>query len=230
MYDRNAGQDMLLREKEIVRMISQFSEARLKFIVVGGYAVATYKHRFSVDLDVIVLERDIKKFEMLLRKNDYSLAYLKNLSLFYGEKFKRFEKKITGFPVDVDLLINVLLSRTTNASWSFDYVLKHSEKSTFGSVDFIRPSRELLIAMKLHSGRFSDVRDVVAMIENSDLNAVKKHALRGDKSKLNVVLKKGTDFLNSKNFPDSFKGIFGAASYKEEAIKKSRELFSKMIK
>lgn len=230
MFKIKAEESLLFREREILRMISTFSEANLRFIVVGGYAVATSKHRFSVDLDIVIAEKESKKFESLLRRNNYSLAYSKELGLIYEEKFKRFEKSVKGFPVNTDLLINGLVSRATDASWGFDYIMRESDSGGIDGIEFLVPCRELLIAMKIHSGRFSDIRDIVALVENSDFELIKKHAARGDKSKLKGILKKEINFLDSPNFPDSFKGVFGARFYKEESIKNTKELFKNMVK
>jgi len=48
-------------------------------------------------------------------KEVYSLNYEKEIALLYGENFKRFMKKIGGLPVDIDLLIEGLSSRSTNS-------------------------------------------------------------------------------------------------------------------
>ena len=110
-----------------------FKENNLKFIVIGGYAVSTYKKRFSVDLDVVIKEDDLIKFEELLLKEGFTISYEKEIALLYGENFKRFRKKMNDLPVDVDLLINGLVSRTTDATWSFENIDKKSQKRKFCS-------------------------------------------------------------------------------------------------
>src|SRR3989344_988480 len=155
----NSKIGLLEREKEVLRLIELFKENNLKFIVIGGYAVSTYKKRFSVDLDVVIKEDDLIKFEELLLKEGFSIGYEKEISLLYGENFKRFRKKMNNLPVDVDLLINGLVSRTTDATWSFENIDKNSQKRKLDNLEFLTPSRELLISMKMHSGRLSDVRD-----------------------------------------------------------------------
>lgn len=230
MFKIKAEESLLFREREILRMISRFSESDLKFVVVGGYAVATSRHRFSVDLDIVIAERECNGFEAILTGNGYSLTYSRELALMYGEKFKRFEKNVKGFPVNMDLLINGLVSRTTDASWGFDYITKESSKRCLNGAEFLTPSRELLIAMKIHSGRFSDIRDIVALIEDSDFGAIKRHTVRGDKAKLKKIINRGIVFLDNPNFPDSFRGVFGVQAYKNELVQRAKNYMAKLKK
>ena len=69
MKIKNSRDGLLEREKEVLRLIGLFNENHLKFIVVGGYAVSTYKKRFSIDLDAVILEEDLSKFDELLSKS-----------------------------------------------------------------------------------------------------------------------------------------------------------------
>lgn len=59
---------LLEREQEVMRIINLFLHKKLDFVVVGGYAISTYKKRFSIDLDIVVSENDMKKFEKVLEK------------------------------------------------------------------------------------------------------------------------------------------------------------------
>ena len=139
----NSKIGLLEREKEVIRLIGLFIENRFKFIVVGGYAISTYKKRFSIDLDVVIKESDISKFEELLLEEGYSTCYEKEITLLYGENFKRLRKKMNNLPVDVDLLINGLVSRTTDATWSFENIEKNSQKRRLDNLEFLTPVREL---------------------------------------------------------------------------------------
>lgn len=209
---------MLSRENEIIRLIKLFSDSKLDFIVVGGYAVSVHKKRFSIDLDVVVKESDAGKFEALLEKEGFAAGYSKEISTVYCEKFKRLEKKIGKLSVSVDLLINGVVCRLTDASWSYDLLLENSTKSGLQGAEFLAPSKELLIAMKIHSGRFSDVRDIVALYENTDRGLILKYSRRGDIKKLKAALQKEIKFMQGPNFKDSFKGVFGFHVYKEQDI------------
>ncbi len=209
---------ILSRENEIIRLINMFSDSKLSFIVVGGYAVSVYKKRFSIDLDIVVKEADVSSFEDLLQTNGFSTVYNKEISKIYGEKFKRLEKKIDKLSVSVDLMINGLVCRLTNASWSYDLLYKNSIKSTMQGAKFLTPSKELLIAMKIHSGRFSDVRDIAMLYENTNQNLIMKYTKRGDIDKLKAALRKEINFIQGPNFKDSLKGVFGFHVYKEQYI------------
>src|SRR3989344_9369780 len=119
---------LLEREQEIMKILNLLLEKEFDFIVVGGYAISTYKKRFSIDLDVVVKAEDLEKFEKILQKEGYVLHYEKEIALMYGENFKRFMKKLNNLPVNIDLLINGLVSRTTDATWGLDYVKRNSIK------------------------------------------------------------------------------------------------------
>lgn len=219
---------LLEREQEIMKMLFLLLEKKIDFIIVGGYAVSTYKKRFSIDLDLVIKEDVLEDLEKMLKKEGYVLHYEKVIALLYGENFKRFMKKIKNLPVDIDLLINGLVSRTTDVTWGFDYIKKHSEKRKLDSLEFLTPEKELLIAMKLHSGRLSDIRDVVALMPCSK-EIVKRHLLKGNLKKLKQSLMKHLSFLEKPQFGDSFKGIFGPQAYKEEEVQLAKELIKDLI-
>lgn len=225
----NSREGLLLREREIIRILYILTDKNLDFVIVGGYAIATYKKRFSVDLDIIVKEEDLSKFESILGKEKYHLEYDKDLELVYGEKFKRFGKKIKGFKVNVDLLINGLLSRTTDASWSFSYIKKHSSFRELDNLRFLTPERELLIAMKLHSGRLSDIRDVVALMPYNKEKVI-MHCSKGKIEKLKKNIKRLKIFLEKPQFDDSFKGIFGIHVYVKDDVEETKRLINMILR
>ena len=225
----NSRDSLLEREQEIMNILNLFLGKRLDFVIVGGYAVSTYKKRFSIDLDVIVKEKDLEKFEEILKKKGYVLHYEKEISLLYGENFKRFIKKIKNLPVDIDLLINGLVSRTTNAIWGLDYIWRNSIKGKLNGSEFLIPEKELLIAMKFHSGRLSDIRDIVALMPCNE-EKLKQHLLNGDIKKLKQSIRKQASFLNKPQFGDSFKGIFGPFLYNEKDTKGAKKLIKNLLK
>ena len=228
MKNKNSREGLLEREKEILRLIELFKENSLRFIVVGGYAVSTYKKRFSIYLDVVILGEDFLKFEKLLFNERYSISYEKEIALLYGENFKRFMKKMNNLPVDVDLLINGLVSRTTDSTWSFENINKNSIKRKLDTIDFLTPIKELLISMKMHSGRLSDTRDIVALMP-CDKNKLKEFLLRGNLNNLKNSIRKQVSFLEKPQFDDSFKGIFGIHVYNKKDVESAKKLFNELL-
>lgn len=224
----NAREKLLEREKEIIRLLNVFLDKNREFIVVGGYAISTFKKRFSIDLDLIVKEKDLEEFEKILIKEKYSLSYDKEIELLYGEKFKRFAKKIKNLDVNVDLFINGLISRTTDATWSFDYIKKYSDERELDSLKFLTPERELLIAMKFHSGRLSDIRDVIALMP-CDEKKLKLHLFKGSAEKLKENIRRQKSLIEKPQFDDSFKGIFGVYSYNENNVKETKILIGRLL-
>ena len=82
-------EEFINRENEIFDILQKFVDAGLDFIVVGDYAVSAYKHRFSVDADVVTKEEE--RFADLLKKNGFVKTISKELA--YPLKFIRYEKR-----------------------------------------------------------------------------------------------------------------------------------------
>ncbi len=225
----NSRVGLLEREQEVMKILNLFLDKKLDFVVVGGYAISTYKKRFSIDLDVVIKDEDLKTFEKILEKEGYALHYEKEIALMYGENFKRFMKKMNNLPVDVDLLINGLVSRTTDATWSYEIINKNSQKRKLDNLEFLTPIRELLISMKMHSGRLSDIRDIVALMP-CDKNKLREFLLRGKLDNLKASIKKQALFIEKSQFDDSFKGIFGIQAYNPKEVESAKKLFTDLLK
>ena len=76
------------------------------------------------------------------------------------------------------------------------------------SVQVRVPTEELLVAVKLHSGRLTDARDIVALIQDAELKKVEEHIDRGDQEKLKQGLENIEQTVSDSDFEDSFKGVF----------------------
>ena len=213
------------RENKVLRLIKEFFDRRLDFIVVGGYAVSGLaRHRFSVDLDIIIRKEDVKKFERILRERGFE----KNLEragfdeIYCGE-FVNYMKRINDLPVTVDLLVGSLVCRNTNASWSFDYVRRYSVITNIAGIELSAiarvPEKELLIAFKIHSGRKADVRDIVVLMKDADIERIAKHLKRGDLNLLKVQIDNIIEMLRDVRLVDSLKGVFAIKSDVSKQIK-----------
>ena len=159
------------RENEILKTIRAFADAGLDFIVVSGYAVSGLgRHRFSVDLDVVIDEKDLDAFAKILEERGFERNIERaGFDEVYGGRFVSYVKRIDGLPVTADLLVGSLVCRATGASWSYEYIRRHSIATEVSGIELSAkcrvPEKELLIALKIHSGRRADLRDVVVLIE-----------------------------------------------------------------
>ena len=206
--------------------ILKFIDSNLDFIIVGGYAVSAFKHRFSVDADIVIKSENLANFEDILKKQDFKKTIAKQLENNYSSKFIRYEKE----QASVDILIDALASRTTNASFSYELIFNNTikkkiigiEKEVIAKI----PIKELLIATKLHSGRLTDFRDIAALAKDTDLGLIKKFLFIGNLKVLRENLSKLHRIVNDKNFIDSFKGVFVEKKFDIdfEQIKKISEL------
>ncbi len=200
--------NLIEKENAIFEILQKFIGLNLDFVLVGGYAVSAFKHRFSVDADIVVQSENLDKFESVLRKEKFKKSYEKNLENIYSSRFVRYEKDATS----VDILVDALASRTTNASFSYKLLFDNSvnrkiigiEKEIITKV----PVKELLIVMKIHSGRLTDFRDIAALAKDTNLDIIKKFLFIGDLKSLQSNLDKLQKIVKEKNFIDAFKGVF----------------------
>ena len=201
-------EELIKKENYIFEILKKFIDANLSFIVVGGYAVSAFKHRFSVDADIVIKSEALLNFENALEKAGFKKTIIKSLENAYSSKFIRYEKE----QASVDILIDALASRTTNALFSYNVLFENSIKKRITGIEkeiIARiPVKELLIVMKIHSGRLTDFRDIAALAKDSNLELIKKYLFIGNLKELNKNLSRLNKVVNDKNFVDSFKGVF----------------------
>lgn len=208
--------DLVKRENQIFNVLNEFVKNNLRFIIVGGYAVSAYKHRFSIDADIIVKREDLEKFKEILNKNKFNKTISKELEHVYASEFQRFETKDKPAS-SIDILIDGIGSRTTDASFSIEQIEKYSkkrkiigmEKEVIANV----PDKEIIIALKIHSGRLTDFRDIVALCQNINLETIKEYTKIGNQKILTGNINKLLDLIEKKEFIDGFKGIFQEKKY-----------------
>jgi len=206
--------EFVKRENEIFLTLNRFVEEELDFVVVGGYAVSGLgKHRFSVDCDVVISKNEMGKTEELLQRIGFERNVEKTgFDETYAGEFLSYKKKVGELPVTFDLLVGSLVCRTTGAAWSFDYIKKFSVQVAIAGIETVAncriPEKELMIAFKIHSARRTDVRDIIMMIENADLDKVLTHLNRGKTELLKTQVSNIMEMLNDVKLINSLKGVF----------------------
>lgn len=141
----------------------------------------------------------------------------------YNREVELFERtEGLPHPVGVDILVNGLGCRQTEAEWSFDYLRKHSTPTTISGGSRSTTARaadgEVLVAAKLHSGRKTDLADVLAAIPSIDLDEVERHLHRGTPEALQSQLSEAQAFIEAGGLDHRFKSMFGQSSVSAEDI------------
>lgn len=217
------------RENEILKTIRSLVDTGLDFIVVGGYAVsALARHRFSVDCDIVISKDSVNEFEELLTGEGFEKHIERSgFDDVYGGEFLSYRKDVAGLPVTVDVLVNTLVCRATGAAWRFEYIKKYSTEANIpgleSSVRCKVPEKELLVAFKIHSGRRADVRDIVMLRENSELEKVSNHLRRGNIEALKEQLETILNALKDDGFINSLKGVFTLTVDVERLIESTKK-------
>lgn len=221
--------EFVKRENEILRVLKRLTENILDFIVVGGYAVSGLaKHRFSVDCDIVVPNRELKKLVEVLTEEGFEKHISKTgFDEIYAGEFVSYRKEVNGLPITIDLLVKSLVCRATEAAWSFDYVKKNSVETNIAgietSVTARIPEKELLIAFKVHSARRADIRDIVMLREDVNLKKVLKHIRKGKEEALKEQIQRIIEALKDPNLVDSLKGVFTLSTDVKKQIENTRK-------
>src|SRR3989338_1862626 len=215
------------RENEIFDVLDSLNKSELRYVLVGGYAVSAYMRRFSVDVDVCIDKKDLASFQNILKTKHFALSKRKALEDIYKGHFECYIKK-AKLPVTVDLMIGSVASRQTNASISFSQLYDNStvvkitgvEKTISARI----PAKESLIALKIHSARLTDARDIVALCHRIDFELVAKYVNIGNYNEVHNNLNKLIIAFKSDNFKDAFKGVFSIEKLPKGNIENSIKL------
>jgi hypothetical protein len=222
-------EDLGSRESEIIRTLSSLPEG---FFVIGGYATSALSiHRFSVDCDIVISGKDAKKFiDHLVERGYKKEKAAKDFDEAYKSEVEIYAKKVKGARVSIDLFIKGLTSRGTEASWSYEYIRDNSTEAIVAGADnstgVMTPRKELLMAMKIHSGRDVDMRDIVMLSERVDWSAVTKHADRGKRDALTKQLTNMIGRMDDEQFAQSLRATFSIRRSVDPLIARCRRNLS----
>lgn len=222
------------RSQALIDLLEALNENELEYVLVGGYAVSAFNTRFSTDLDIVAAPDDKDEFVAFLEAHGFERIASHEKDWSRTIEVVEYEKRLAPRqPIGFDLLVNGLGCRQTEAQWSFDYLLRHSDerdvsgartRTTAPVVD-----GSLLVAAKLHSGRETDLRDVLAVAETIDLDAVTPHLMRGDEQALRSQLERGLEILESEELRHGFRSDFGASTVSEGTIRAVRDYIADRV-
>lgn len=214
------------RSEALIQLLREFVETDIEFVLVGGYATSQFQTRFSTDLDLVIAPEDYDAAVTFLEARDFERTATFEVppnQTSYRREIELFERSADlPHPVCVDLLVNGLGCRQTEAEWSFDYLRDHSTERPIsgGSTSTTAPTvdGEVLVAAKLHSARKTDLVDVLAAVPEIDFEAVETHLLRGDPEALRTQLADAQEFIEEGGLDHRFKSMFGTSSASVEDI------------
>ncbi|MCD2200640.1 MULTISPECIES: nucleotidyltransferase family protein [Halobacteriales] len=214
------------RSDALIQVLDELEQSNIGFVLVGGYAISQFETRFSTDLDLVIAPDDYKDVVAFLEQHGFERTTEFEVpaeETIYNREIDCFERtEGLPHPVGVDILVNGLGCRQTEAEWSFDYLCTHSSPTTISGGTRSTTARaadgEVLVAAKLHSGRKTDLADVLAAIPSIDLDLVETHLHRGDADALREQLSDAQAFIEEGGLDHRFKSLFGQSSASAEDI------------
>ena len=225
---------ILERERLCIELLGKLPK---RLVLVGGYATSSFDFpRFSVDLDLVIREKDVQRFKELLEKEYFKLTLeFGDFITFYKGRIMRFEKRVDDLPMSVDLLVDMIQARQTGAAYSFNYLWKNSElRRVFGSavkdsVEARVANKEMLIALKINSMRMADQRDIIALCNGEvEVTKVVSHMKRAPRDRILSQIDTILATLEKPESKDSIKGVFGIPdkAYERMIVKTRREVLA----
>jgi len=213
------------RSEALIDVLTELEQSSIPFVLVGGYAISQFETRFSTDLDLVIAPDDYDELVSFLEDHHFERTDELDVpsdETIYNREIELFERtEGLVHPVGVDILVNGLGCRQTEAEWSFDYLRDHSTETTISGGSKSTTARaaegEILVAAKLHSARQTDLADVLAMVPEIDFDKVAAHLHRGDEEKLRSQLREAKDFIEEGGLNHRFKSLFGkSAAYSDD--------------
>ena len=199
------------RQSELVDAHRVIQDEELPYVLVGGWAVTAFQTRFTVDIDMVLPEISLDSFDGLLTNLGYIKSFDTDVANVYEGRIVRYEKMVGENAVEFDALVSALRCRQTDAEWSYRYLEEHSVIRSLNVAEDLTariPEPALLFAIKLHSGRLADARDLVVLGSQAEFDRIEQHLHRGDPEKLEEQIEQVLGRLEKDGFEDSFKGVF----------------------
>lgn len=209
------------RQAELVATHRAIQEGGLPYVLVGGWAVSAFQTRFTMDIDAVIPETSLDDYEVLLEDRGYEKAFEADVSNQYDGRMVQFAKAVGENEVTFEALVEAIRCRQTDAEWSYRYLHEHSTVASLDVAEDLEgriPEPALLFALKLHSGRTADTRDLVVISTWTDFDRIERHVHRGDAARLNDQISDVVERLTEDGFEDSFKGVFQQQELPADAV------------
>jgi hypothetical protein len=220
------------RQDELIATHRAIQDADLPYVLVGGWAVSAFQTRFTTDVDMVLPESQVAEYDDLLRDLGYEKTFGSDISNVYEGRIVRYEKPVGDNAVQFDALVGAMRCRQTDAEWSFRYLHEHSVVHSLEVAPELSgriPEPALLFALKLHSGRRADTRDLVVISLQANFDRIERHLNRGNPGKLEERIDGVLERLADEGFEDSFKGVFQQQELPEDAVTDLRQFLESQL-
>jgi hypothetical protein len=153
-----------VRYPTIFHLLStEFKKAKISCVLIGGFAVNYYgATRHTADVDFLISTEDSEKASKLLRKAGFKQSVSQDVFARFGDNRSYF--------MDIDFMF---VDKETLGE-----ITREGKKAKVAGKEFIVPSLNHLIALKLHSIKFNPIReltdlpDVVRLIQVNKVNVL----------------------------------------------------------
>ena len=209
------------RQSELIDTHRAVQDAELPYVLVGGWAVSAFQTRFTTDIDTVVPDTALDDYDTLLRDRGYNKQFEQDVSNEYDGRMIQYTKEVGANAVKFEALVDAMGCRQTDAEWSYRYLHEHSTIESLDVAEDLNgriPELALLFAMKLHSGRKADTRDLVVISLRADFDRIERHVHRGDPEKLDKQIEMVLNRLEEDGFEDAFKGVFQQEELPADAV------------
>ena len=169
----------------IFHLISAVADTEgISCVLIGGFAVNYYKvTRSTADVDFLITKKDFNKILVFLKKAGYKEDYTQKV-------FTRLKSENRAYLMDVDFMF---VDKETLTG-----VVKEGKKVSIAGQEFVVPSLDHLIALKLHSLKHNlKIRESKDLSDIIDLIRINKIDFKGKEFK-ELCLKYGTEQIYHK--------------------------------
>ena len=204
--------------------------------MIGGYAVDAYSPlpRYSADCDLVIPKSDFEDLSEIFLQNGFkekARIYLDELG---GLESWKFRKLVKSEPISIELLLDGVKCRQTEAIWIWEEInASASERRVVGvsgSVLSNIASKELLLTMKLHSGRDADLRDATTIIDSIDWTKVEEFSSRGNMKKVIDQLTMDIVKIERPGFEQELKAYFSSKVQEDKRLRRASANIAKLRK
>lgn len=209
------------RQSELVDTHRAIEDAGLPYVLVGGWAVSAFQARFTADIDAVIPATSLDSYGSLLNELGYEKNFERDISKRYQGRIIQYTRPVDENEVKFEVLVDAIRCRQTDAEWSYRYLHEHSAVESIAVAEDLEgriPEPALLFAMKLHSARLADTRDLVVISRRAEFERIERHLHRGDADKLDRQIETVLERLQQDDFEDSFKGVFQQKELPADAI------------